>query len=173
MEGTYTERILRIPDRNRAAALLAFGAQLQSHLPLEWVEEFPSKAAFLAWRRDRQNPKLQPQVIVTLNFIPDQVNAKEIVEAYADEGAEDAFLAYIKSLGLADEVLAKVLGFHSRAIVSVVHQALDSREWLIERMAQCPETAKWIRVKSDGPLCGLFGKLAPPEKIAEVLNSIT
>jgi hypothetical protein len=172
MEGSYTEKILRIPDRNRAAALLAFGAHLQSHLPLEWVEEFESKAAYLAWRKDRTNPKLQPQVVVTLNFVPDEINAKEITEAYEAEGAEDRFLAQVKGLGLEDAVLQEVLALHSRALVSVVREALDSREWLIERMAQCPENAKWIRVKSTGPLCGLFGKLASAEKIADVLDSI-
>ncbi len=154
--------------------LLACGAKLQSHLPLEWVEEFPSKAAFLAWRRDRNNPALQPEIIVTLNFIPEGVNAKEIAKIYDedDNGADAAFIAEASNLGLPGPALEKLLAMHSRAMVSSMHEALDYREWLIARMAQCPETGKWIRVRSTGPLCGLFGKLASSDKIADVLNSI-
>jgi hypothetical protein len=166
----YTERLLVTDNTKKAAVLLTFGAQLRRHQPLTWVNEFASKDAFLAYRR---NPANKPRVNVSFHFEPDGMDAKGILKAYDTTGAEDEFNALVKSLGLDSEMLKTLLALHSKAAVQACREALEAREYLVkEHMQKYPESAKVNMVRGKGKTFAMFGTQASKQTIAEHLSKI-
>lgn len=167
------ERLLVTDNTKMAAVLLTFGAHLRRHQPLNWTNEFESKEAFLAYRRNPQNTK--PRMTVSFNFEPDGVDAKAVIGAYEGSGAEDIFNGAISALGLDPGKVERLLALHSKAVVQACREALDAREYLIkEHMSKYPESAKVIRVKGKGKgQSAMFGAQASKETIAEQLSKIS
>jgi hypothetical protein len=146
-ESAYREHLFTTDNTKLAAVFLVFGAPLRKQLPLEWVEEYPSKEAYIDSLR---NPMHQPRRVVTFNFEVKGVNVEAIAESFNSQTAEDKFVDLVRSSGLDDAAINKILEAHSRAVGSACREALDAREYLIKHMKAFPDTAKWIQVRGRG-----------------------
>jgi hypothetical protein len=156
---------------NQAAVLLLFGAQLRTHMPLDWFEIFPSKQAYFAYVQHRGN---ESEIVIRFNFKPDGVDAKAVFAAYETKGAEDTLREALRSVGLDSGAVARLLELHSRALVQAAREALEWREWLVkERIKTFPERAKMVEVTGEKKgTFARFSKFATKETRMELLNKI-
>jgi hypothetical protein len=166
----YYESIFTTDNTKLAAVFLTFGAPLRKHLPLEWVEEYPSKEAYIDALR---NPMHQPKRIVSFNFVTEGVNVDAIAESYNDQNAQEKFVKLVRESGLDPKVIDKILEAHSRAVGSACREALEAREYLIQRIKTFPNTAKWIQVRGKGKgQLARFGYITSKEMRADLLSKI-
>ncbi len=166
----YHEQILTTSNTKLASVLVMFGGRLRKTLPLEWIDEWPDKSAFIAWRRE-QSPK--PKTTVFFNFEPAGLDARAITDAFESEFAEEEFTNLLNDSGMAEETRAKLLAAHSKAVAANARETLAAREYLMNMMRAVPETAKWNRVRGAGKgQFAQFGKQATRETIAEYLSKI-
>jgi hypothetical protein len=147
----YTEQSFTTDKIDLAAVLLTFGAVLCSHMPLEWVDIHPSLQAYLDALHGRI-PK--PKPLITFNIDFKSAAVKTILEAANATTNEEKFSAAVKGSGLAGELVTALLELHSFAVASACREALEWREFLLERKAAFPDKAKWVQVK--GPGAGEF-----------------
>jgi len=170
MQLAYHEQILTTSNTKLASVLMMFGARLRKVLPLEWIDEWPDKAAFIAWRKT-QEPK--PKATVFFNFEPAGLDARAIAEAFESKFAEEEFTNLLNDSGMSEETRAKLLAAHSKAVAANSRETLTAREYLMGMMRAVPETAKWNRVRGKGKgQFAQFGKQATKETIAEYLSKI-
>jgi hypothetical protein len=167
--GIYTEQIFTERELKRAAVLLTFGARLCSHMPLEWVYEYPSLDAYLKALHDHTSVK----PTITFNFDLNGADVRAIVEAYDGKDSEDKFVQAVKSAGLDPKVEKEILLLHSKAVAENCRECLDGCEYLIERRQAFPSTAKWIQVRGRGRGEFVrFGYDTSKEMRADLLNKI-
>src|ERR1700751_2884445 len=94
----YTENVFTTTNTKLAAVVLTFGAKLQQHMPLEWVDVYASKADYLAHRRDpRRNT---PKARVSFNFEPVGFDLRAFAAGYENTAADDEFSELTANLGL-------------------------------------------------------------------------
>ena len=166
----YTEQIFTTDNTKLAAVLLTFGAKLCRHMPLEWVNIFPNRAAYIESRR---NPAYKSKAVVTFNIDLLSTNVKAIAEAYHGETNEDKFTSLVNGSGLDSALVAELLKLHSFAVASACREALEAREYLVSLMKQVPDSAKWNHVKGAGAgRFARFGRNASKETIAGLLEKI-
>jgi hypothetical protein len=166
----YTEQIFTTDNTKLAAVLLTFGAKLCRHMPLEWVNVFKDRAAYIESRR---NPNYKSKVNVTFNFDFKSADVKAIAEAYHAETNEEKFTELVRGSGL-DETLANdLLKLHSMAVASACRESLEAREYLVGLMKAVPDSAKWNHVHGTGRgQFARFGRNASKETVADMLDKI-
>lgn len=166
----YREQILTTSNTKLASVLVMFGGRLRKVLPLEWIDEWPDKAAFITWRKT-QEPK--PKTTVFFNFEPAGLDARAITEAFEAKFAEEEFTNLLNDSPMGEDLRAKLLAAHSKAVASNARETLAAREYLMSMMRAVPETAKWNRVRGVGKgQFAQFGKQATKETIFEYLSKI-
>jgi hypothetical protein len=167
----YTEQSFTTDKVDLVAILLTFGATLCSHMPLEWVDIYPSVRAYLDALHGRI-PK--PDPFITFNVDLQSTNLKAILEAANATKNEDKFSELVKSSGLAPELVLELLKLHSFAVASACREALEWREWLLEqKKTLVPDRAKWVQVRGHGAgECARFGYGTSEEKRFELLEEI-
>lgn len=169
-EVGYAESLFTTDNTKLAAVFLMFGAPLRKHLPLEWVEEYPSKEAYVA---SLSNPMQQPKRIVTFNFETAGVNVEAIAQSFNNQDAGEKFVELVRSSGLDSKAIDKILEAHSQAVGSACREALEAREYLIQRMKSFPNTAKWIQVRGKGRgQLARFGYVTSKEMRQDLLSKI-
>lgn len=173
----YRENVLTTGNTELAATFVLFGGALRTNLPLEWVDEFPSKAAYLAFRRaPTRNP---PVTKITFNFEPTGFSAQAVMAAFSTpfRYAELQFAQLVsdtlKTLGATPEQLSALMVSHSAAVAAASQETLKARRYLHGLMHNVPEEAKWYRVLSpERGIFARFGHTAPDEEIADLLSAI-
>jgi hypothetical protein len=155
-----------------ASVLLAFGARLVHHCPMEWVDVHESRENFCRHLEDRFDKKYQPKPRVTFNFDAESIPAIEFVRAFnTDYEVLNAGLEeLIKELPAdqQDRIRAAV----SAISVRLCREALLQREWLVSQIKRMPENAKWDHVNGHNQKCVRMGKNSSAELRSEFLSKI-
>ena len=177
MEIAYREQILTTSNTKLAAVLMMFGARLRKMLPLEWIDEFSDRAAFIAaWdcaKHQLRDAAKRPKTTVFFNFEPDGIDARAITKAFGSETAEEEFTRLLNDSAIDEQTRARLLAAHSSAVAANAREALLAREYLISLMRAVPESAKWNQVRGSGKgSFARFGKGATKETIVEQLSKI-
>src|ERR1700747_2408883 len=166
----YTEQIFTTENTKLAPGFLWLGAQRVRHMPLEWVNYFPRRSAYIESRR---NPAYKSKVVVTFNIDLLSTNVKAIAEAYHAKSSEDKFTQLVNGSGLDSALATELLKLHSMAVASACREALEAREYLIGLMKAVPDSAKWNHVRGTGAgQFARFGRNASKETIAGLLEKI-
>lgn len=147
-EVGYAEHIFTTDNKQLAAVCLTFGAPIRKNLPLEWVDEYPSKDAYIASLYPGSTVK--PKRIITFNFVTEGVNVEAIAQSFYSEAAQDKFVELVRGSGLDPKRIEKILQAHSLALGSACREALAAWEYVLERERRFPDGAKWIQVRGKG-----------------------
>jgi hypothetical protein len=167
----YSEQSFTTDKVDLVAVLLTFGARLWHHMPLEWVDIYPSVDAYLDALHGRI-PK--PEPFITFNVDLQSTNVKAILEAAKATKNEDKFSEVVRTSGIQPELVTELLKLHSFAVASACREALEWREWLLEqKKTLVPNRAKWVHVRGRGAgECVRFGYGTSAEKRFELLEDI-
>lgn len=178
----YSDQQLVTDDPQVAAVLMLFGAQLQKHCPVEWIDVHETRENFLQNLQDcrelkekkimqvRKEFKPKPKLIFNLDF--SNVPVSEITKAIGQDlqtlRSELDQLLYSLDKRIADQLRDCI----SKLVARSAKEALGKRNELAWIKQSVPENAKMDHINGYGKACVQIGKNSSPELRAHYLSKL-